>query len=423
MADYRLHAQIISRSDAKSAVKAAAYRAGEKILNERTGNLEDYTRKRGVLYTEILTPQNAAVWMRERASLWNGVEHREDKSTRPRDAQLARELQLSLPCELTIEQNIGLLRDFIKTKFVEHGVIADIAVHAPSRHGDDRNYHAHVLLTLREVGPEGFGKKARLWEQQKGEGKRKSWKQFEAERLTEWRREWAEYENRALARYGHPERVDHRSLKDQGIDREPTTHVGPDANEMERRGVKTDRGDQNRQIKNANDNIDLLKKELAESEKRLEGLKQRLAVERAERMERIQKTVRALKAAYGEAGQRHVPAPHRPPEPEPAPAKQPEIPAITWDRPRPSTAERIEQAQTIARAVDAAWEKAERQAPLPDRPPGAELPAPSPTPERASEPAPSAPAKPPQLPAPTPRGPLRRARAQALSFRSRPFGR
>jgi len=397
MADYRLHAQIISRSGAKSAVKAAAYRAGEKILNERTGNLEDYTRKRGVLYTEILTPQNAAVWMQERASLWNGVEHREDKSTRPGDAQLARELQLSLPCELTTEQNIELVRDFIKTKFVEHGVIADIAVHAPSRHGDDRNYHAHVLLTLREVGPEGFGKKARLWEQQKGEGKRKSWKQFEAERLTEWRREWAEYENRALARYGHPERVDHRSLKDQGIDREPTTHVGPDANEMERRGVKTNRGDQNREIKNANDNIDLLKKELAESQNRLAGLKQQLA---AERMEQIQKTVRAVDAAYGKAGQRQAPAPERAPEPEtPVPAQQPEIPAITWHRPRPSAAERIEQAQKIVRAVDAAWEKASS----PDRPPEPEPPSSSPTPERAPEPAPPASAKQPEIPSSTPR--------------------
>jgi hypothetical protein len=428
MADYRLHAQILSRSDGKSAIKAAAYRAGEKIYNERTGNLEDYTRKRGVLYTEILTPQNAAVWMQERARLWNGVEHREDKSTRPGDAQLAREIQFSLPCELTLAQNTEFLRDFIKTKFVDQGVVADIAIHAPSRRGDDRNYHAHVLLTLREVGPEGFGKKARLWDQQKGEGKRKSWKQFEAERLTEWRREWAEYENRALARYGHPQRVDHRSLKDQGIDREPTTHVGPDASEMERRGIDTDRGDQNREIKNANDNIDLLKKELAGIEERLAELKRQQAAEMAERMQRSLKTVRAVNAAWEPGAPRQAPASERAPEPEtPAPAQQPGFPAPTWNRPRPSAAERTEQMQRIVRAVNAAWEKSEpRQAQPPPEPeppaaarppeliaPILELPAPTlgrhaqpepppapPAPERAPEPAPPA-AQQPELPAPS----------------------
>jgi len=304
MADYRLHAQIISRADGKSAVKAAAYRAAEKILNERTGNLEDFTRKRGVLYTEILTPQNAAVWMQERTLLWNAVEHREDKSTRRSTAQLARELQLSLPHELTHEQRIELVRNFIKKEFVEHGIVADLAIHAPPRRGDERNHHAHILLTLRDIGPDGFGKKARLWEQQEGTGKRKSWKQFEKERLAEWRRLWAVYENRALARYGHAERVDHRSLKDQGIDREPTTHIGPDANEMEQRGITTDRGDQNRRVKSANDNMAALKKELSGIEERLAELKRQLA---AERMEQIQKTVSAADAVWEQAEQRHAP--------------------------------------------------------------------------------------------------------------------
>jgi hypothetical protein len=316
MADYRLHAQIISRSDGKSAVAAAAYRASERILDERTGELKDFTRKRGVLYTEILTPGNAPEWMRERARLWNGVEHREDKSTRRSSAQLARELQLSLPHELTLEQNLYLVRDFIKKEFVEHGIVADIAIHAPSRHGDGRNYHAHVLLTLREIRPEGFGKKARLWERQELNTKRKSWDQFETERLVEWRRLWAVYENRALVRYGHEQRVDHRSLEDQGIDREPTTHIGPDANEMERRGIDTDRGDQNRRIKAANDDLALLKSKLTESEKRLAELKQQLADERAEQ---IQKTVWAADAVWQKAEARWPPTPE--PEP-PAPARQ-----------------------------------------------------------------------------------------------------
>jgi hypothetical protein len=316
MADYRLHAQIISRSDGKSAVAAAAYRASERILDERTGDIKDFTRKRGVLYTEILTPGNAPEWMRERARLWNAVEHREDKSTRRSAAQLAREIQLSLPHELTLEQNLDLVRNFVKKEFVEHGIVADVAIHAPSRHGDGRNYHAHVLLTLREIRPEGFGKKARLWEQPELNTKRKSWEQFETERLVEWRRLWAVYENRALVRYGHEQRVDHRSLEDQGIDREPTSHIGPDASEMERRGIDTDRGDQNRRIKAANDDLALLKNELAESEKRLAELRQQLA---AGRMEQIQETVGAADAVWKKAEARWSPSPE--PEP-PAPTQQ-----------------------------------------------------------------------------------------------------
>ena len=168
------------------------------------------------------------------------------------------------------------------------------------RRGDDRNHHAHILLTLREVGPEGFGKKARLWEQQPLT-KRKSWKQFETERLVEWRRLWAVYENRALEKYGFEARVDHRSLKDQGIDREPTQHLGPDAQAMEDRGIRTDLGDENRRIKARNDNMALLKKELAESEERLTDLKRQLV---AERMEQIEKSVQAADALWNKAEER-----------------------------------------------------------------------------------------------------------------------
>lgn len=354
MADYRLHASIISRSEGKSAVAAAAYRAGERILDERTGVVKDYTRKRGILHTMILTPENAPVWMQEREQLWNGVELREDRSTKRGTAQLAREIQLSLPHELAHEQRIELVRDFVKKEFVDHGVVADIAIHAPPRGGDDRNHHAHILLTLRDIGPEGFGKKARLWEQQDGAGKRKPWKQFETERLVEWRRLWSVYENRALERYGFDAQVDHRSLKDQGIDREPTTHVGPDANEMERRGIPTDRGDENRRIKEANDNLALFKKELAESEQRLAELKRQLA---AERMERIEKIVGAAKI-FWERAERLQANPQ-------GPAKEPEPPGPKPRRLRPSgtrplTPERMEQIQKTVRAAKAFWEGTEQ---------------------------------------------------------------
>jgi hypothetical protein len=410
MADYRLNAKIIGRSTGQSAVAAAAYRAGERILDERTGDVKDYSRKRGILDTLILTPNNAPEWLQTRSRLWNDVEHREDKSTRRGTAQLAREITISLPHELTHEQRIELACDFVKKEFVEHGVVADIAIHAPPKRGDGRNHHAHILLTLREVGPEGFGKKARLWEQQEGTGKRKSWRQFETERLVEWRRLWAVYENRALTRYGHAERVDHRSLKDQGIDREPTTHIGPDANEMERRGINTDRGDQNRRIKATNDNMADLQDELAESENRLAELKKQLV---AERMEQIQKTVRAVNAAYENVEQPQAPAKERPQEPEPPepPAKQPEIPAdmpgyAAPGRSRPSAAERIDQAQKMIRAVDAAYEKTEqRWPPRPEPPPEPEPPAPNHPPEpKPREPEPPAPIPPPVPAGPAPSG-------------------
>ena len=318
MADYRLQAKIIGRSTGQSAVAAAAYRAGERILDERTGVMKDYSRKSGVLDTLILTPNNAAEWLRARARLWNDVEHREDKSTRRSTAQLAREIQISLPHELTHQQRVELACDFVRKEFVEHGVVADIAIHAPSKRGDARNHHAHILLTLREVGPDGFGKKARLWEQQPL-GKRKSWKQFETERLVEWRRLWAVYENRALERYGHEARVDHRSYEDQGIDREPTRHLGPNAQAMEDAGISTDRGDQNRRIKSNNDNLALAKQDLADCEKRLAALRRRAA---AERMEQIQKTVRAAKDFWEKPEGSWPPAPE-PEPPAPPPPLQP----------------------------------------------------------------------------------------------------
>ena len=331
MADYRLQAQIIGRSTGQSAVAAAAYRAGERILDERTGVIKDYTRKGGILDTMILTPNNAPEWL-QTARLWNDVERREDKSTRRSTAQLAREIQISLPHELTHEQRVELACDFVKKEFVEHGVVADIAIHAPPKRGDNRNHHAHILLTLRQVGPDGFGKKARLWEQQPI-GKRKSWKQFETERLVEWRRLWAVYENRALEKYGFEARVDHRSLEDQGLDREPTQHLGPDAQAMEDQGIRTDRGDQNRRIKAANDDMALAKKELAESEKRLAELKRQLA---AERMEQIEKSVQAADAFWNKAEGRWPPTPERPPEP-PDPDQPPEPKPPEPEPPPPPT--------------------------------------------------------------------------------------
>lgn len=236
MADYRLSAQVISRSSGQSAVAAAAYRAGECLHDARLDQSHDYTRKSGVLHSEIMAPANTPEWMKNRAQLWNAVEATEKR----KDAQLAREIQLSLPHELDHEVRVELARRFVQEQFVERGMIADLAIHAPGREGDDRNHHAHVMLTMRELTGEGFGKKAREWNG--------------PDMLGGWREQWANHQNREFERRGLDVRVDHRSYEAQGIDREPTQHLGPTASKMERLGQKSRIGEENRRRISANDN-------------------------------------------------------------------------------------------------------------------------------------------------------------------------
>ena len=236
MAQYRLSVNVIGRSSGRSATGAAAYRSGERLVDERTGIIHDYTRKEGVLHTEILAPDNAPDWMQDRAQLWNAVEAAE----RRKDAQLCREIQLSLPHELTRDQQISLVRRYVQDQHVSQGMIADVAIHAPSPHelASQLNYHAHVLLSMRELTGEGFGQKAREWN--------------DKQLLENWREQWAIYQNRELQRHGHSARVDHRSLEDQGIDREPQFHLGPSASEIERSGRQSRIGDENRAVDRRN---------------------------------------------------------------------------------------------------------------------------------------------------------------------------
>jgi hypothetical protein len=383
MAQYRFHAAIVCRSGGQSVVAAAAYRAGETLHDERTGEIKDYSRRAwSVLYTRILTPENAPAWMRDRQRLWNGVEQREDFSTKRSTAQLARSLELSLPHELTHEQHVQLVCEFVKDEFVDRGMVADIAIHTPPYRGDGTNHHAHILLTMRDIDDEGvFGNKNRAWNRD--------------DLLEHWRERWADYQNRALEKYGHEARVDHRSLEDQGIDGEPTIHLGPSAQALEDQGIPTDRGDQNRRIKSANHNLALAKKDLADSEKRLAALKQRFA---AERMEQIKKTFRVADSVWN----RDTPGPDHPPEP---PARQPEPPSPSPPRHRPSAAERVAQIQKTVHAADALWKKDDpRPAHPPERPAEPEPPAPAKEPEpKPREPDTPAPPAPPVPSGPAPR--------------------
>lgn len=240
MAIYHFAAQVISRSAGRSATAAAAYRAGERIHDERTGQTFDYGKKSGVEHTGIMAPANAPDWVHDRAKLWNAVEHGEKR----KDAQVCREIEMALPVELNNEQQLELVRGFVKQRFVRAGMVADIAIHRPKQ----ENPHCHVLLTMRDIGPDGFGQKNRSWN--------------DKQLLETWREQWAEHTNRALERAGHSARVDHRTLEAQGIDRVPQIHIGPKTPEMERRGIRTERGTAALEIDAKNAAIAALKSEL-----------------------------------------------------------------------------------------------------------------------------------------------------------------
>lgn len=208
MAIYHLSGTLISRSQGRSAVAAAAYRSGEKLQDERYEKTHDYSRKQDVAHTEILLPENAPPWMADREKLWNAVEQVEKR----KDAQLAREFNFSLPRELTLEQNIKLACEFVKTAFVDQGMVADVCIHTDKTPDGEPQPHAHVMLTLREVNEQGFGQKMRAWNAK--------------EQLLSWREQWAEIANHHLALHDHELRIDHRSFADQGIDLEPQHKIG-----------------------------------------------------------------------------------------------------------------------------------------------------------------------------------------------------
>lgn len=218
MAIYHLSAKLISRSSGRSATAAAAYRAGEKITDERTGEVHDYSRKRGVDHTEIIAPAQAPEALLNRSKLWNEAEASEKR----KDAQIAREIEIALPRELTPPQQIALVQRYVRSEFVSAGMIADIAIH----HARGENPHAHILLTMRDVGSAGFGPKNRSWN--------------DRALLETWRERWSDHCNTELEKAGHEARIDHRSLVDQGVERAPQQHLGPALAEMQRRGVVSD---------------------------------------------------------------------------------------------------------------------------------------------------------------------------------------
>ena len=238
----------------RSAVAAAAYRSGEKLVNEWDGKTHDYTHKPGVVHSEIMLPDHAPPEFADRSTLWNSVEFSEKSS----DAQLAREIEVALPVELSRTEQLALVRSYVQDNFVAEGMCADFALHDK----DDGNPHAHILLTIRPLKPDGkWGPKCRKVYDLDSQGNRipdgkGGWKNHREdttdwnnrENAEKWRAAWAAYANRALEAAGRPERIDHRSYKRQGVEKIPTIHMGVAASQMERRGIRTEKGDINRQI-------------------------------------------------------------------------------------------------------------------------------------------------------------------------------
>ena len=223
----------------------------DKSSGERQQDVEiylNYTRKGGVVHTEILLPDHAPAKYADRAILWNAVE----KVERYKTAQLAREIEIALPVELTREQNISLVREYVKQNFVDKGMCADVAIHDTG----EGNPHAHIMLTMRPIEQDGtWGQKSYQ------DGKRKipttDWNDHT--KAEEWRSAWANAVNAELEKHNHTERIDHRSYERQGIDKIPTIHLGAAVSQMEKRGLRTERGDMNREIEILNSRLRQIK--------------------------------------------------------------------------------------------------------------------------------------------------------------------
>jgi len=253
LAIYHLRLKVLSRSlgraarpggaTRRSVVAAAAYRSGERLYDDSQKQWFEF-EKPDVVFKEILAPEGAADWVFDREALWNIVERSEKRA----DAQLAREVEITLPRELTEAQHIELVRSFVREQFVAKGMVADVAIHRPDASDGQEQPHAHVLLTLRRLDPissTGFSaKKERDWNElpEVAQAVAEARKRFNDTRSPEdktaleaaegqrnvnvWRREWASYANRALDAAGSPARIDHRTLEAQGIKRPPQPHIG-----------------------------------------------------------------------------------------------------------------------------------------------------------------------------------------------------
>jgi Ti-type conjugative transfer relaxase TraA len=240
MAIYHFSAKVISRANGSSAVAAAAYRSASRLEDERLGRGHDFSNKSGVVHSEVMAPEGSPERWQDRETLWNEVELGEKR----KDAQLAREIEFAIPREMSQAQGVELARDFVQTEFVDRGMVADLNVHWDVGPDGLARPHAHVMLSMREVVPEGpgaagaFGKKVREWNS--------------TELLSDWRERWAGHVNERLAELGIDAQVDHRTLEAQGIELEPQHKIGPAGMRREERGEDAERALDHQEIARRN---------------------------------------------------------------------------------------------------------------------------------------------------------------------------
>lgn len=289
MAIYHCSIKVISRGKGQSCVASSAYRSGEKLIDESTGTTHDYTRKGGVVFSEVQLPKNAPAEFADRAKLWNSVEQIEKQA----NAQLSREIEVALPIELDRDQQIGLIRDYVQKNFVDEGMCADWSIHDKG----DGNPHCHIMLTMRplkESGEWGAKRKAvyaldnegnripvidpATGEQKVTKTGRKVWKRENVSVNTwndqgnaeKWRQAWADECNRRLDPMQH---IDHRSFERRGIDLEPTIHEGYKARKIEEKGGVSERCTENREIRERNSLIRQINDQIRRMAEMLERIK------------------------------------------------------------------------------------------------------------------------------------------------------
>ncbi len=336
MAIYHLEAKMVSRGNGRSAVAASAYLSCSKMLNDYDGVQHDFTRKKGLIWQDVLLSEFAPPEWKDRSVLWNAVE----KNEKTKNSRLAREFVPALPIELTPAQWQELLTDFIQNNFIADGMCADVAVHDPYPPG--HNPHAHIMVTVRPLDEKGNWQyktekeylcvrngeergftaaefkaaQADGWEKQypykvgrkkvylpPSEAEKHGYERVSKypkstkygrqnptserwnseEQLVQWRKAWADATNRYLERYGHEERIDHRSHTERGLDEQPTIHEGVAARALERQGSISDRCEINRQIKADN----ALLRELKAAVRKLAQAVKKTIPALAEAMERL----------------------------------------------------------------------------------------------------------------------------------------
>ncbi|HEL1087446.1 TPA: MobA/MobL family protein [Streptococcus equi subsp. zooepidemicus] len=274
MADsFHFNISMISRGKSKSAVASAAYISCEKLTNEWDGVTHDYHNKKGLLHSEVYLPENIPKEFQNRSFLWNSVELNEKAS----NAQLARNFIIALPKELSFEENKKLITEFIQENFVSKGMIADLAIHEGNDE-EKKNIHAHIMTTLRPINEKGQwqakSKKEYVLDEKGEKIKLKSgnYKTRKVE-LTDWndrgnaekwRENFATLCNQYLEKNNLAKRVDHRSFKRQGKEEIPTIHLGASASALERKGIETDKGKINREIKKHNSLVKAIREKIAE---------------------------------------------------------------------------------------------------------------------------------------------------------------